>query len=191
MIISISGEYGGNSHHIGELVAEKLGITLYKKENLIAEAKKKENSEELCAFFEETPINSLLYVIATTSYNAGKQSEAPFAFVREIASRGPCVIIGRAGNYILRDNPEHVSVFIHSSVEARLERIVNEYGIPKRKAMDKLEQEDKDREAFHKYYTDEMWCNSQGYDLCINSEGLTTDDAADIIIEFAKRKVKQ
>lgn len=190
MIITIGREYGSNGHKIGELVAEKLGIKLYDKENLAEEAKKTDMYEDLQAFYEEQPVNSLLYVIATSSYNGGKQGKIPFEFIRQIASKESCVIIGRAGNYILRGNPEHISVFIHAPEEARLNRIVNEYGVPEKKALHRLEMEDKSREGFHTYYTDEKWNLATGYDLCIDSSTMSEEDIADMIIEFAKRKIK-
>lgn len=189
MIITIGREYGSNGHKIGELVAERLGIKLYDKKNLEEEAKKTDQYEELRSFYEEQPVNSLLYVIATTSYNGGKQGKVPFEFIRQVAARESCVIIGRAGNYILRDNPEHVSVFIHASEEAKVKRIVADYGISEKKALHKLELEDKAREGFHTYYTDEKWNVAKGYDLCIDSSVISEEDAADMIIAFAKRKL--
>lgn len=191
MIITIGREYASNGHKIGELVAEKLGIKLYDKESLAEEAKKTDMYEDLKAFYEEQPVNSLLYVIATSSYNGGKQGKIPFGFIRQVAARESCVIIGRAGNYILRDNPEHVSVFIHAPEQVKIDRIVADYGINERKALQKLEMEDKAREGFHTYYTDEKWNVATGYDLCIDSSTMSEEDAADMIIEFAKKKLKR
>lgn len=190
MIITIGREYGSNGHRIGELVAEKLGIRLYDKESMEAEAKKTDLYEELRSFYEEQPINSLLYVIATSSYNGGKQGKIPFEFIRSLAAKEPCVIIGRAGNYILRENPEHVSVFVHASEEVKVKRIAAAYGLSEKKALHKLELEDKAREGFHTYYTDERWNLAKGYDLCIDSSVISEEDAADLIIAFAKKKLK-
>lgn len=191
MIITIGREYASNGHRIGELVAEKLGIKLYDKESLEEEAKKTERYEELRSFYEEQPVNSLLYIIATTSYGGGKQSKVPFEFIRQVASRESCVIIGRAGNFILRDHPKHVSVFIHAPEEAKIKRIVEDYGISEKKAVHKLELADKAREGFHAYYTDEKWNVANGYDLCIDSSVMSEEDAADLIIAFVEKKLKE
>ena len=129
-------------------------------------------------------------MIATSSYNGGKQGKVPFEFIRQVASRESCVIIGRAGNYILRDHPEHVSVFIHAPQEAKVERMVTDYGVDAKKALQKLELEDKAREGFHTYYTDERWNLATGYDLCIDSSTMSAEDIAEIIIAFAKKKLK-
>lgn len=190
MIITIGREYGSNGHRIGELVAKKLGFTLYDKKSLEIEAKKTDYYDDLCSFYEEQPVNSLLYMIATSSYNGGKQGKVPFEFIRQVASRESCVIIGRAGNYILRDHPEHVSVFIHAPQEAKVERMVTDYGVDAKKALQKLELEDKAREGFHTYYTDERWNLATGYDLCIDSSTMSAEDIAEIIIAFAKKKLK-
>lgn len=190
MIITIGREYGSNGHRIGELVAEKLGIRFYDKESMEEEAKKTDLYEDLRSFYEEQPINSLLYVIATSSYNGGKQGKIPFEFIRNLAAKEPCVIIGRAGNYILRENPEHVSVFIHAPEEVKVKQIAQKYGLSEKKALHKLELEDKAREGFHTYYTDERWNLAKGYDLCIDSSVLSEEEAADLIIDFAKKKLK-
>lgn len=172
-------------------MAEKLGIKLYDKESLAEEARKTDMYEELRAFYEEQPVNSLLYVIATRSYNGGKQGEVPFAFIRQIAAREDCVIIGRAGNYILRGNPEHVSVFIHAPESVRVARVQEEHEVSEEKAQCIIETEDKAREGFHTYYTDEKWTLASGYDFCIDSSVMSEEDAAEMIIEFAKRKIKK
>lgn len=190
MIITIGREFASNGHKIGELVAEKLGAKLYDKESLAEEAKKTDMYEELKSFYEEQPVNSLLYVIATSSYNGGKQGKVPFEFIRQIAAREDCVIIGRCGNYILRDNPDAVNVFIHAPLEKRIERIVKDHGISHAKAQRMLEREDKEREGFHTYYADERWNVANGYHLCIDSSVLSDEDAAEMIIDFAKRRCK-
>lgn len=190
MIITIGREYASNGHRIGELVAEKLGIKLYDKDSLAEEAKKTDMYDELRAFYEEQPVNSLLYVIATSSYNGGKQGKIPFEFIRQVAARESCVIIGRAGNYILRENPDHVSVFIHAPEKDKVDRIMRDHGVSEQKALRMIEMEDKAREGFHTYYTDEKWNLASGYDLCINSSTMSEEDAADMIIDFAKRKLK-
>ena len=190
VIITIGREYGSNGYRIGELVAKKLGIRFYDKKSMEAEAKKSDQYEDLRSFYEEQPINSLLYVIATNSYNGGKQGKIPFEFIRTLASKEPCVIVGRAGNYILRENPEHVSVFIHAPEDVKMKRVAAEEGLSERKALHKLELEDKAREGFHTYYTDERWDLAKGYDLCIDSSVLSEEEAADLIIDFAKKKLK-
>lgn len=188
MIITIGREYGCNGHRIGELVAEKLGVKLYDKNSLAEEARKTDYYEDLQAFYEETPVNSLLYVIATRSYNGGKQGEIPFAFIRKIAEKEPCVIIGRCGNYVLRNHPDAVNVFIHQPMKDRIARIMEVHGVSESKAEHMIEREDKAREGFHTYYTDEKWNIADGYDLTINSSSMSEETVADIIIAFAQKK---
>lgn len=190
MIITIGREYASNGHRIGELVAEKLGIRLYDRESLAEEARKTDYYKDLQAFYEETPVNSLLYVIATRSYNGHKQGEIPFSFIRKIAEKESCVIIGRCGNYVMRNRPDAVNVFIHQPRKDRIARVMRDYSVSEAKAEMMIEREDKAREGFHTYYTDEKWNIADGYDLTINSSSMSAEDAADVIIEFARRKVK-
>lgn len=187
MIITIGREFGSNGHKIGEFVAQKLGIKLYDKESLAEEAKKTDRYEELRTFYEEEPVNSLLYVIATNSYG-GKQGEVPFEFIRQLAEKDPCVIIGRCGNFILKDHPEAVNVFIHAPESYRVDRVANEMGISKLKAQRLIEKEDKAREGFHSYYSGEKWNLTDGYHLTIDSSVMKEEDAADLIIEFSRKR---
>ena len=95
MIITIGREFGSYGHVIGRELAKKLGIKYYDKESLALEAKKSDKYEELRDFYEEQPINSLLYVIATDSRSNG-QRKVPFEFIRRVAEKEDCVKIGRA-----------------------------------------------------------------------------------------------
>lgn len=187
MIITIGREFGSMGHIIGKRLAERLRVKYYDKESLAEEARKSPKYEELRAFYEEQPINSLLYVIATDSHS-GKQREVPFQFIRELAEKDDCVIVGRCGNYILRDNPDMTSVFIHAPLEYRIQKTAEDRNISRSKAERLVEKEDRARAGFYKYYADEMWNLTQGYELTIDSSVLSIDDAVDLIIEFVNRK---
>ncbi|MFP3156089.1 cytidylate kinase-like family protein [Lachnospiraceae bacterium ZAX-1] len=186
MIITIGREYGSGGRHVGQKLAEKLGIKYYDKNSLAEEAKKNPNYDELKNFYEEEQVNSLLHMIAISS-NA-KGFKVPFSFIREIAEKEDCVIIGRCGNFILRNNPDMVSVFIYSDVEKRTHRVAEYENIKLEKARARLEKVDMERQGFHKYYTGEFWKNVNGYELCINSNEVGIDGAVDMIIDFIEKR---
>lgn len=187
MIITIGREFGSYGHVIGRELAKKLGIKYYDKESLALEAKKSDKYEELRDFYEEQPINSLLYVIATDSRSNG-QRKVPFGFIRRIAEKEDCVIVGRCGNYILKGHPEMTSVFVHAPKEYRIDKTAADRKISAEKAKRLVEKEDKEREGFHTYFADEKWNEADGYQLTIDSSVISIEDAVDLIIDFVQKK---
>lgn len=187
MIITIGREFGSCGHIVGRELAKKLGIKYYDKESLAKEAKKTDKYEELRDFYEEQPVNSLLYVIATDSRSQG-QRKVPFEFIRNLAEKEDCVIVGRCGNFILKDHPDMTSVFIHAPKEYRIDKTAIDRKISTEKAKKLVEKEDKAREGFHIYYADEKWNEVDGYQLTIDSSMISIDDAVDLIIDFINKK---
>lgn len=187
MIITIGREFGSCGHIIGKKLSERLGIKYYDKNSLAEEAKKSEQYEEIRAFYEEQPVNSLLYVIALDS-GRGRESKIPFEFIRQLAEKEDCIIVGRCGNYILKDNPDMTSVFIHAPLKYRIEKTAEDRGISKLKAERLVEKEDKERAGFHKYYADEVWNCADNYQLTIDSSIVGIDGAVDMIIDFVDKK---
>ena len=190
MIVTVGREFGSYGHIIGKKLAEKLGIKYYDKDSLAQEAKKTDYYDELCGFYEEQPVNSLLYVIATESRSHG-QRKIPFDFIRNLAEKQDCVIVGRCGNFILKDNPDMVSVFVHAPKEYRIDRTASDRKISVEKAKRLVEKEDKARAGFHTYYADEQWNISDGYHLTIDSSVISIEDAVDLIIDFINKKQNQ
>ena len=170
MIVTVGREFGSYGHIIGKKLAEKLGIKYYDKDSLAQEAKKTDYYDELCGFYEEQPVNSLLYVIATESRSHG-QRKIPFDFIRN-----------------LKDNPAMVSVFVHAPKEYRIDRTASDRKISVEKAKRLVEKEDKARAGFHTYYADEQWNISDGYHLTIDSSVISIQDAVDLIIDFINKK---
>lgn len=187
MIITIGREFGSYGHVIGRELANRLGVKYYDKESLAEEAKKTDKYEELQDFYEEHPINSLLYVIATDTRSHG-QRKVPFEFIRKVAEKEDCVIVGRCGNYILKDNPDMTSVFIHAPKEYRIDKTASDRKISMEKARKLVEKEDKAREGFHTYYADEKWNEADGYQLTIDSSVISIEGAVDLIIDFVNKK---
>ncbi len=187
MIITIGREFGSYGHVIGRELARKLGVKYYDKESLAEEAKKTDQYEELRGFYEEQPINSLLYVIATDSRSHGQRT-VPFEFIRNLAEKEDCVIVGRCGNFILKDHPDMTSVFIHAPKEYRIDKTAADRKISTDKARRLVEKEDKERAGFHTYYADEKWNETDGYQLTIDSSVISIEDAVDLIIDFVNKK---
>ncbi|MBN7773612.1 AAA family ATPase [Clostridium aminobutyricum] len=187
MIITIGREYGSGGHEIGKRLAEHYQIPFYDKEALFKVAREKGIYDEILSFYEEKPVNSLLYAIAMDSYseNIGKMQ---FDAMKSITENGPCVIIGRCGNYIFKDTPDTVSVFLHAELEKRIKRVKDVYGIDQKGLLNLIEKTDKQRASFHKFYTDQEWGDARNYHLAVNSGEIGIDSCVELIAEFIEKK---
>ena len=119
IIITIGRQSGSGGRKIGELLAEKLGIPCYGKSELQKIAEGTDDYEEVQAFYEEEPVNSLLYAIAMSQFEQ-EVGRIPFQRIRELASKESCIIIGRCAGHIFREDPEAVRVFIHADPKIRV-----------------------------------------------------------------------
>ena len=102
----------------------------------------------------------------------------------ELAEKGPCVIVGRCADYLLRDKANCLNVFIHASVEKRAERIVKEYGEREESPGQRLKEKDKRRAAYHRFYTDMKWGHAQNYHVCLDSGELGIDRCVELICQL-------
>ena len=196
-IITIGRQFGSGGKEIGIRVAKELGIPFYDKELLQEAAKKSGLCEQIFESFDERP-KSLLYSIAMDSYmfalpgtGVGDSLEqqvylATFNTIRHIADQGPCVIIGRCADYILREHENCLNVFVHADKAARIKRIVGLNYCEEKKAPDFVTKKDKQRANYYNFYSNNRWDDLQNYDLTIDTSRFTIDQAIDMIIDAAK-----
>ena len=109
---------------------------------------------------------------------------AQFDAIKKIASEGPCILVGRCADYVLRDTADCLKVFIHSSLEQRAERIVKLYGEREDTPIKRLKDNDKRRAAYYKFYTDTEWGDMRNYHITLNSGVLGIDRCTDIIVDL-------
>ena len=187
-IITMSREFGSAGRTIGKMVAEKLGIPCYDSEIVQQVAIKSgilaEHIEERGENLSASGRFSSLFTLYNLYSNMSKDDiiwHAQVKVIKELAEKGPCVIVGRCADYILRENENLVKVFIYSDKETRKERIVNVYGERTESPEKRLRDKDKSRAAYYKQYTEMEWGDPQHYDICLNSGKLGIDKCADII----------
>ncbi len=199
VIYTIGRQFGSGGRKVGKALAEKLGIPYYDKELLTIAAKDSGLSEALFHNADEKPTSSLLYSLVMGNYPVASGAlgfnEMPLndqlfliqsKTIKKIAEQGSCVIIGRCADYILRDNPEVLSVFIHAPIGARVKRAVEVYEVPAEKAEDICLKNDKTRANFYNYYSDQKWGMCRTYDLSLDSAALGIDGCVEVITQFAK-----
>ena len=141
--------------------------------------------EEVQAFYEEEPVNSLLYAIAMSQFEQ-EVGRIPFQRIRELASKESCIIIGRCAGHIFREDPEAVRVFIHADPKIRVQRIMEREGLSETKAKKFLEDTDSRRASFHKYYTKQEWGLAQDYELCLDSGVLGIEGTVEVLTEYLR-----
>ena len=106
--------------------------------------------------------------------------------ILELVQEGPCVIVGRCADYILRDRDDCFNVFICSDLDKKVERIIRLYGETDEKPEKRLADKDKKRRANYKYYTDQVWGLAQNYHLCLNSGEIGIDKCTELIVDLVK-----
>ena len=198
-IITIGRQFGSGGKEVGIRVAKELGIPFYDKELLQEAAKKSGLCEKIFENFDERP-KSLLYSIAMDSYmfslpgaGAGESLEqqvdlATFDTIRHIAEQGPCVIIGRCADYALAENPNHLSLFIHAPMEARIQRVARRQKLTPEEARKTIIKTDKRRASYYEYYSSKKWGAVDSYDFCLDSSYLGLSGTVELIRAMVEHK---
>ena len=156
IVITISREYGSGGRLIAKQLSEKMGITFYDKQ-LIAEVAKKTGFSE--NFIRDTehqrPTNSFLFDLYTTVVTPSVPDQVFIAqakVIKQAAAKESCVIVGRCADYILRDEPNVLKVFVHAPLDQRIRRAREEYGAEEENLENYVIRQDKARAAYHNYF---------------------------------------
>ena len=191
-IITISREFGSGGRFIGEEVAKKLGIAYYDK-NVINEITEKSglSPEYIQENAELSPKKGMFAYALAGRDITGKSVEdmvyeAQRKVILELAKKGPCVIIGRNADYILKDRDDVLNVFIHGNMTEKKQRIISLYNVDEKKAVKMMADTDKRRMTNYNFYTEHKWGKASNYTLCLNSSQLGYDRCEKIIMECIK-----
>lgn len=196
-IITIGRRFGSGGRVIGKQLAERMGIPFFDKEIITNAAKESGLCDSFMESFEETPTTSLLYSLVMNAQNGGffmgkpielVAYEAQINAVRAAAAGGPCVIVGRCADFILKDDYDVVSVFVTASPDHRAKVVAEREGITVKEAAAKLNRVDKARASYHNYHAETKWGASDSYELCINSEHLSAEAAAELIEQYIRHR---
>ena len=185
-MITIARQCGCGGEEVGQLLSETCSMPFYNKKELIALAKEKGIYESMPNFFSERPINSLLYASAAGE-SVTKLGTGAVMQVKDMLAGQSAVMIGRCGNYIFREEPRLLRIFLGAALEQRIETIREKHKITKHKAKVLVQETDEQRAAFHKYYTGENWGQAQYYDICLNITGMTKEQVVKIILEYVQQ----
>ena len=200
-IITIARQFGSGGRLIGKELAEKLNIPFLDNELITLAAKESGMSPEVLKGADERVTNSLLYGLAMGYFPPGYGFNTPepggftitdnlfmvqAGIITKKANQGPCVIVGRCADYVLRENPNRVSIFIHADMKSRAERAVQVYGLKPDKVEDEIRKRDKKRGNYYNYYTNRRWDDFHNYDLLLDSARLGIEQSVDLIIKYLR-----
>lgn len=199
-VITIGRTFGSGGRALGRLLADKLGIGFYDKELLVKAAEKsgmspeyfERNDERVPKYFSglfsfSHGYNPMSFYAGSSSITADHIYEAQCDFMHDIASASPCVIVGRTADYVLRDVPNVVNLFVHASMDVCVKRIVERADtLTADEARSLAERTNKLRASFYNFYTDKKWGAASSYDLTMDLSVLPLDAAADYVIEYLR-----
>jgi len=198
-ILTISREFGSGGRTIGHEVANALGIPFYDKELVEQVALESGFAPKFVEEHGEHSTTGSIFSYAFAPHRVpgvmNGLSTADFLWniqcsvILQLAEQGPCVIVGRNADYILKDRPDTLHAFIYADMEARAERIVRLYGESEKSPQARLNEKDKRRRVHYQHYTGRTWSQSQNYDICLNSSVLGIETCTDILIKLMRGEI--
>ena len=201
LIITIARQYGSGGREIGEAVAKKLGIPLYDKELITEAASNGDIHSDTARKVDEVAANSLLYTLAMGSNVFGSAMSFGYKMpindklfllqsdvIHSYASGGSCVIIGRCADYVLRDEPNVLRIFVHGDLDHRKARVAERHPeLKSSQIIDTINKTDRRRSAYYNFYTGNKWGKYEHYDLIVNSSTLGIEGSARLIAACAEQ----
>ena len=203
VIINIGRQLCAGGLEIGRILADEFHAAYYDRELLNLAAKESGFSEEyfkrsderkgFLRSFLHLPYANNLGASGSNFYQSNFSQESLFKFqsdaIRKAASEGSCVFVGRCADYVLRDFPNVVNVFITAALEDRAALFMKEKGVSREEALKRIEQIEHRRASYYNYYTGKRWGVAESYDLCVNASILGSTETARLIAEFVRKKL--
>lgn len=201
-VITIARGYGSGGKTIGKMLSEKLDIPFYDRELLRMASDDSGIHERLFGQADERvkpglrkpfgkvykgdllPPESDDFVSDDNLFNYQAK------IIKELADTRSCVIVGRCADFILQDRPNVVKLFVHAPFESCVKTVMDMYALPQKEAEKKIQDTDRHRSAYYKYYTRRNWDNAQNYDLCLNSAELGFDKCVEIVEAYMNIRFK-
>lgn len=202
-VVNIGRQLGSGGRDIGEKLAKRMNISFYDKELINLASKESGLCEEFFEKADEKPSQTFIGGFFGNRFSLFTENTMPYAnylsndalfkiqsdVIRKLAAEKSCLFVGRCADYILRDYPRTVNVFIASSMEERIGRLMANNQVTEEEARDMIHRTDKKRSEYYNYYSYKTWGAAATYHLCIDSSILGIDGTIDFIEEFTRRKL--
>lgn len=207
IVVTIGRQFGSGGRELGMKLAKRLGAKYYDKELLREAARRSGMSEEFFARNDErfpSFINGLFSFAfgynsgnlfsGSTSISDDSLYRAQSDFIHSLAEEETCVIVGRTSDYVLRDHPRTVNLFVHAPEEACIDRIMARKLDPevttREKARAKARRINKLRANYYNFYTDKEWGAASSYDLTFDTSRMSMDEIVEVVVEYINRRFK-
>ena len=193
-IIAISREHGAHGTDIGKRLSARLGIPVYERTVIELAGATSGLSADYLGSLEENSSRGFIFSLSAPGCSPVSmlpQYDVPVSFsaysaqsavIRELAAQGSSIIIGRCAEYILRDDPDVVPIFLRADREDRVKYVMDESGLDRKAAEQKLRQIDRGRANYYRSYTGGEWGSANNHDLSINTSVSGVEGAVDIIV---------
>ena len=194
IIITVGRQIGSGGHDVARLLADRFGCRFFDRELLNLAAKESGFSEK---FFEQNDehkgfFKSIFQMHGSFAEGAFYRNEFSQENLFKLqsdaiihaASESSCVFVGRCADYVLRDMPNKIDVFITADIEDRINRVAERKGCTHEQAGKLIAEGERERSSYYDYYTGKRWGHSEGYDLCVNTSRLGIEGTAEFIGEF-------
>ncbi len=194
-IITIARQYGSGGKTVGKMLARRLGIPCYNREIITMAS---EDSGVNAVLFSDERLKPDLFTRLKSRYNGSEATlgetsrnfgdDKLFSYqekiIRRLADEGPCVMIGRCADYVLRGRPDVVRVFVHADAEFCLREAMKVDSMPENEVRKKILETDDYRARYYKHHTGNDWCDARNYDLSLNSGVLGFDGVVEAILKY-------
>ena len=173
-VITVGREYGSGGRLIAQKAAEALGIPFFDRSIINMAAEETGLSADFIRRTEQQKTSSFLYnlYMSTQSLPVNEQVFiAQSEVIRRVAAEGPCIIVGRCADYVLRNQSDvdALNLFIHAPMEERIRRVREEYKVQAPDLRLYILKQDKNRAAYYEHFTDGQWGKAQNYHLAVSS----------------------
>lgn len=203
-VITVARGFGGGGKTVASGLAERLGISWYEN-RILTLASQYSGVEESEFTLADEKLGGNFIMRELKKFPAVRKfmpvdrdfasDENLFAYqcriIRELVAEESCIIVGKCADYVLRDYPRKVSVYIDAPREFCVKRTMENLGVDAKEAERLLVRTDQYRTDYYRYYTGgQDWRSPANYDLILNSEKLGMDGCVDLIEHYARKKLK-
>ncbi len=193
MIIAVSREYGTSGHNIAMALAKEFDLPLYNRNMLDEIATHKNVDVEKLHKYDERPRNLLISRTVRGMSNSPEEVIANFQFdyLRAKAESGESfVVVGRCAEYILREYPGLITIFILGDKKDKLKLVQEKRGVSEKEAAAIMYRHDKKRKAYHNYHCPTKWGDARGYDITINDSRLGIQKTAEFLADYVRMRIE-
>lgn len=203
-VINIGRQLGSGGREIGRRLAEHFGIAYYDKEILSIAAQETglghdvfERKDERKGFFRSVFSVVQPFIGGGGDFYSTHQLSDENVFmlqsrvIQRVASERSCVFIGRVADYILRNHPRHINIFVAANTEERVLRVMEREKLTMKAAMEHIEESDEQRADYYNFYSSGNWGSADTYDICVNSSLLGIERTAHFLAQLIEEKLRE